>query len=296
MYGKRLAWAAVAAAAVWASVGEAQERRPFRPRDPAEFLDQLVRTAAEMYKLDDGQKDALRVLLDERSKVTQEKWEAVGRHFRAYREKQENGEEVDWDAARAEAAPLFEAARKVMEETRGLIREQILDDEQRRIYDKAKADGRDPLTGREDFMVSPAERLARRFTGKGFEEQSWEQWLEAVDRAAKLTGEQSAKAKEMLAMAKEAAARYRRDKEDDYRKMAADLAELAKDAKAPADKRRAVEKAAAELAAPIDGIGKKWREDVTALLDEKQKQAIEGLDRRFGGGRGRGGQPRDRQQ
>jgi hypothetical protein len=259
-----------------------------------DFLERFVNGAGEFYKLSDEQKAAMRTLLEERAPGTQERWSALGKYWQEARRKAESGEEVDWAALREKvmATPEGQEAQKYMEETRTLFRDKVLNDAQKKIYDDAKGQGLDPMTGREQFGggFSSAERAARRFTGKGFEEAAWQRWLDRVASAAKLTPDQISQAKEMLELAKEAAAQYRKDKESQYKEMAAALAKL-KDEK-DADKKKSVEKAAEELAAPIDGIGKKWKDDVLAMLDETQKKAVEGIDRagRGGpGGRGRGG-------
>lgn len=265
--------------------------------DPAQMREFLVRQASEYYGLDDKQKESFKALLEERSEGARAKWEAVGKLFNEAREAARNGERVDWDAVREKSRPAMEEARKFTEETTGLFRDKVLTDEQKKKFDEAKTKGLDPISGREQGgrfgqggPGGQTDRVSRRFTGMGFEEQAWAAWLERLNTAAKLSEEQLGKAKDMLALAKEAAADYRKSKEAEYKRLAEAFGEIAKDRNFPREKRDAIVKEGTELTAPIDGIEKKWKDDVKTLLNDEQKKAAETLDRQRGG-RGQGGQP-----
>jgi hypothetical protein len=114
----------------------------------------------------------------------------------------------------------------------------------------------------------------RAFTGKGFAEAEWRGWLERVAAAAEMTDEQRTKAAGLLALAEEAAAVHRKAHEADYARIAKALAAAGADegaaGKEAAD---ALAREAAQLAAPIDTIGGRWRADVLDLLTPAQRKA-----------------------
>ena len=114
-----------------------------------------------------------------------------------------------------------------------------------------------------------------RFTGRGFLEREWGQWLDRTVRQAGMTDEQKARAAGMLKLATDAAADYRKAREADIKRLAGELAELGKAAQPDAARRAAVEKAAAELEAPLLEIGRRWRADVLNLLDDAQRRRLE---------------------
>jgi hypothetical protein len=117
-------------------------------------------------------------------------------------------------------------------------------------------------------------RLGRFFTGRGFEEKNWETWLASAITSAKFSEEQQSKAKALLAEAKSAVADYRRTREAEYKRIAADLAEVRTNPAAAKDRKAGVEKAATALAAPVEEVGRKWRADVIALLSDEQRKLV----------------------
>jgi hypothetical protein len=113
------------------------------------------------------------------------------------------------------------------------------------------------------------------FTGRGFQEAEWAAWLDGLDRAVMLSPEQRKAADEYLQLARQAAAEYRKVRQDDYRRIAADLAALRKDKSADPTAVAGLEKAAVDLSRPIEEIGRKWRADVLALLTQAQRIRLE---------------------
>jgi len=252
--------------------------------------------AAKYFKLSEDQTAKLRKHLDERSNETWKLQGAAQKLTSAGKAMEEAGVPFDAELFKRKEADLKADLIRYRMETRTMVRENILTDDQRRLFDAALADNNDPLTGqpadenlpnhhpakykayteaqaklhREQWAaMSEANRAERVFNGKGFVETEWTQWLQRTAAATDMTDEQRVRAAEMLDLAKAAAAEYRKRKEADYRKIAAELAK-AGDSPAAAGLR----KAATELSAPVDSIGRKFREDVMELLSAEQMKKV----------------------
>jgi hypothetical protein len=293
----RKSWAFAAAFLLLASAAWAQdEKKRFNPADRIrEFLDparmkenierateRIAQAAGERYKLDDGQKEQLKTLMADKMKDFAEKnadtFKQLADDAAALQEKGQDINLGDIAKMFEKVRPLMENARKSMNEAGDAFRDKILDETQKKQFEEDRARGNDAFDRFSRGIAGGGGGFGpggntRSFTGRGFEEQSWESYLTRTIRTAKMTDEQQAKAKDMLEQAKKAAADYRKAKETEYKKVAAELAELRKTP--DAEKRKAVEKEGEELSAPIDAIGKKFRDDIVALLTDEQKAAVE---------------------
>lgn len=148
-----------------------------------------------------------------------------------------------------------------------------LDTGQGKAKDRARLDSAGAIVSLRNGNAGGVDaKLGRFFTGRGFEEKSWEAWLSLVDKTVKMTDDQRTKATALLGEAKDAAVGYRKAKEEDYKRIAAELAALRAEAKPDPAKKKSVEKAAADLSAPVDEITKKWKADVLALLTDEQRK------------------------
>ena len=256
--------------------------------------------AGKLYGLDAGQTGRLQRLIGERMLGL---WKLRGETQRlehAAETMRAAGVTFDEDGLRSRFAAARSAITEYRLATRAEFRDKILTDDQRQLFDVIAADGTDPLTGnpvdpelpghdparfkayleareKENREQTEAMQTARRtsamFTGKGFVETEWSRWLEATARSVGMTAEQRTRADRLLNLAAEAAAEHRRAREADYRRIAADLAKLQQGRGDPAT-RVGVTKAAAELSAPVDAIGKRFRADVAALLDDAQSKKL----------------------
>lgn len=255
-----------------------------------------IRRLAKRYKLDDPQKELVRALLKEHFADFVEKYgdemKAITVEAAAF-----HGKLDDPEAIPAGFVKIQERAAKVSAEQRRRVakaveefRDGILSPEQRAAFDgdrgpalkefgvlmgAAHTDyllGQGLLRGDRWAAGDPAVRARRIFTGVGFLDREWEQWLAAASKSARMTDEQNGKARLMLESAILDAAAYRRAKEDDIRRVAAELAELFTSRPTPA-KRAAVERGAVELTAPLEAIGAKWKADVLKLLTQEQRKS-----------------------
>ena len=259
-----------------------------------------ARVAAQLYGLTAEQTTKLNNWLSERAAGTSEIWTARDKLVQASDALKGSGVPFDEKAMLEKIAGLQAKLTEYRVATRAGIRERILDDDQRRLFDIVQADGSDPLTGepadpdlpghdpakyeawreeqsRELRAMVEAGNAARKalkvFSGKGFVEAEWAKWLERTAVAVGMTAEQRTRADRLLNLAAEAAAEHRKAREADYRRIAADLAKLQQGRGDPAT-RVGVTKAAAELSAPVDAIGKRFRADVAALLDDAQSKKL----------------------
>jgi hypothetical protein len=128
-----------------------------------------------------------------------------------------------------------------------------------------------------DPFFAPGGPGGKAFTGRGFLEAEWSRWGERVAKAARMDEEQTRKATEMLDLARAAAAEYRRLREPEIKRIAADLAELRKAEKPDAVRIAGLEKAASDLVRPLEEIGRKWQNDVLGLLNAEQRKSAEGV-------------------
>lgn len=288
MRTRSLALPAVALLLALPAVASAQVPDPVEAlkRMMEQGVDRLVQGAGERYKLDDGQKEQLRSLLGEKTKEFldghADELKSLSEKVQALREKGAEAKLTEWAEVLESARPLMESARKNVEKTGDIFRDKVLDDEQKKLFEQDREAGRNMFErmqrggfgggGAGGFGNNPA----LRFSGRGFEEQSWEQWLRTTARRVEMNEEQQSKAKEFLELAKKAAADYRKAKEEDYKRMAAAFAELRRTP--DAEKRKALEKEGGELTKPIDEIGTKWKADVTNLLTPEQKKKLEAAE------------------
>jgi hypothetical protein len=268
-------------------------------------LDRAVQGVAKRYNLDDQQAAAARKLFNERANDFLDKnGERIEKLVAEVKDRVQSGQlrfpprPEDIKEALELVMPLVNDARKHFGETADHFRG-ILNDDQRKTFDEDRArlemvadqaleslkNGQLPLgalgggLGGFGGGGDPAAARTRMvFTGAGFLEREWDLWLERSAKAAKMTDEQFSKSREILKLAKEAAAEYRRAKEEDIKR----VGQLLRDARRDAEKRKEADKAAEELAKPLEEIGKKWQSDVLALLSEEQRKAAIDANRRPG--------------
>lgn len=267
-----------------------EERGRDKPIYPPETVRRVAEEhaahAAKYYGLDDDQREAVRALMQDGFREYLDWWETIDRQSIKNAKLIARGELTHNELCK-QNEPLIQRSAQVLDRIRAELREHILDGVQRARFEEAELAGRDPLTGRQASFGSDARRedsvenASKRFTGKGFEEEAWAAWLKRVDTAARLNADQSARAADLLAQAKEAAADYRRAREADYKRLAGEWAEIDRTrAGGNADVSRwtAFRKAGAELTAPVGEIGRRWRADVMNLLDETQRRTVSRLD------------------
>jgi len=307
---KRFAAAALVFALTAASV-RAQEEKKANEERVRQLIDaglsRMVDGVAVRYDLEDAQKEQLRALMKERAEdFLKTHGEAIRKLAEtegpALQEKIKAGglRSEDVKALREKVTPLLEAARKHLSQSADLMSKNILDADQRTKFgedrdrmEKQLDDALSRLNSGEFDQIGAlmAGRMAgrlgggdfgpgggRSFTGRGFEERRWDTWLRSLGLRGKMTDEQKQRAQSLLVQAKEAAALYRKEKEEDYKKIAADLAELRTNKDADPKRREGIEKAGRDLGRPIEEIGLKWMKDVWALLNDEQKKAAETLD------------------
>lgn len=269
---------ALAAGSAWAQ----EEKKADRFRQFAEKArEQMITKATERYKLSESQVTQLKTLLEERSKITDAKREEIGK---AFREAGAGGGRPDFKAVREKLQPLFEEMRKFAMETADKVKSDILNDEQKKLFDEDVAAGRQIIGGGFGGQggFGQGGPGGRGFTGRGFQEQQWDGYAQGVIRLAKTSEEQTGKINEMLKLAKEAAAEYRKAKEKELAEVAKELADLRQNRDTTREQRAAVEKKATDLNAPIGEIFSKFQKDVQALLTEEQRKLIEPLNRTGG--------------
>jgi len=275
----------VLAAAVFAGAAGAQQRKG--RFDPAQFLERQVEEATKVYKLDDSQKEKLKTLLEARGKASREKMEPIRK---AFEDAKKEGKRLNREEFQEKFGDIFANMRKDREETATMVRDQILNDEQKKTFDERKTKG-ESLLGGQGFGRGGAGQPGQGGFGRGGttqQETVWDRWLGQVVEKGKLTDEQKSKATVMLGQAKEAAAAYRKDKDADFKK-AAD--ELSKAREAGREAIAAALKTTEELNKPIVEIGNKWKADILGLLNEDQKKLVESIP--FGGTGGRTRRPQN---
>lgn len=272
----------------------ARERRDrtgliYTPESVDRIAADYTAKAAQLYGFDPVQTEAVRAMFAEEFAEYLSWWEVIDRLNIQNCKALARGE-VTHEEVREAQTPLIARSTAVLERMRAAFRETMLDDAQRRRFDETELLGRDPLTGDKSVLGrssgsaegDPLQRSVKRFTGQGFLEAGWAAWLDKVEVEARLTEAQRTKGRGMLALAKSAAADHRKAKESAYRRLAAEWAAIDKarqEGRAEVDRWQAFRKEGTELTAPLEDIGRRWRADVVALLDDNQKRIVARLER-----------------
>jgi hypothetical protein len=248
---------------------------PQNPQQDAaarQFLGRLVDTAAERYGLDAVQREQLSELLTERHAAAVRKANELAAVWDEFARAQIAGKAVDRAEVQARVEPMLEELRRHQADTPAHIRERVLTEPQRRLFDEDAANGAGPFADFHRVADSggAADRARRRFTGKGFLEREWAQWVAAALRIAKADESETRSAAQRLDAARLAAAEYRKGRERDYAELAKAMARLRGNEEIPEGLRRAAE----ELNRPLDAIFERLRTEVIGLFPEDRAKAV----------------------
>jgi len=265
--------AAVAAWTVAAARAQEPTDEDVKNENRRLFVTRTVKASTTRFKLSETQAKTLADLLDERTRGAQAKADIINGKFEEVIDLASKGFEYDPQIFKKSLDPFYEDLYAYQAQTGDMIREKILDDNQRRLFDIDRAGGGGPLRGfNERPKVDPAAgKTVRRFSGKGLQEEYWAAWVDALLLRVKATDPQKLESVRHLDQAVAAAVEYRKSKTKEYT-AAARATAAARKKGADAKDRAEAEKLGLDLNKPLQQMFIKLQRDLYDLLTEEQRK------------------------